>query len=175
MQLFYTNLLVIINFIKHIDNFFIFDIMKIKENIMTLIEKLLKSVSDDGCYKMANLYVGWIAVNYSVEFPTETRYRLIKKMQGPIICYKAPLSTIYTRVSNGIQYEKDIGTNNSLEVGDSYFDSVTPFIDFVHTYMYGFEKATKQQYLDKTSIVNLENLLQSHIQEQQDEQTQKQY
>ena len=143
---------------------------------MTLFEKLLKSVSNDGAYKMANLYVGWIAVNYSVEFPTETRYRLIKQMHGPIICYKAPLSTIYTRVSNGIEYEKDIGTNNSLEVGDSYFDRVSPFIDFVHTYMYGFEKATKQQYLDKTSIANLENLLQSALQEQeQSQQSQNQY
>lgn len=147
--------------------------MKLKENIMTLFEKLLKSVSNDGAYKMANLYVGWIAVNYSVEFPTDDRYRLIKQMHGPIICYKAPLSTIYTRVSNGIEYEKDIGTNNSLEVGDSYFDRVSPFIDFVHTYMYGFEKATKQQYLDKSSIVNLENLLQSALQEQ--EQSQNQY
>ena len=150
--------------------------MKIKEYIMTLFDKLLGIDVDNNSYKMANLYVGWISINEAIEFPDKDSYHLSFKLHGPIICYKSPLSSTYVRVSNGIEYLKNTQSNNSLEIGDSYFTIIDKFIDFVHKYMYGFEKATKEQYLAQEHILNIESLLQRHMEElEQTEQAQNQY
>ena len=131
---------------------------------MSLIAKLInKNDNLEDCYKLSNLYIGYIFFNSRVEMLDDDTCRIHGIMNGPIICHKPTLSSIYTRVSNGTEYLKENARNNSQEIGDSYFKIHKPLLDFVHTYMTGFEKATKNHYLDKADITNLERYLQENI------------
>ncbi len=129
---------------------------------MGLFDKLLNKDDDlTDSYKMGNLYVGYIFCNSEVKF-VDNICHTYGIMHGPIICYKPPMSSTFIRVSNGVQYLENTNRNNSQQVGDSYFKIIDNFINFVHTYMYGFEGATKRQYLHKDEIINVETLLQRH-------------
>lgn len=127
---------------------------------MSLLKKMFSKDKDwEDWYKMGNLYIGYIFFNQDIETLGNGQCKLHCIKQGPVICYKPKFSNIFTRISNGAQYLENTYENNSQEIGDTYFDILAPFIDFVHEYIGGFDDATKKDYLDKDHIIKLEEFL----------------
>ena len=139
---------------------------------------LLSKMIEDGkeWYRMGNLYFGYVCTNIDVEDLDEENCTVtyLRQPKSPIICYKPTLSKIYTRVSNDMKYLESTIENNSQEVGDSYFKITSRFIDFTHKYLVNFDKYTNKDYIDKQTIIKLEDFLAEKVLEIQSQDKQDQ-
>ena len=124
---------------------------------MGLLSRMIENGEE--WYRMGNLYIGYVCTNVDVEDLNDDECSVSYIKQGPIICYKPTFSKVYTRVSNDVEYLENTWENNSLEVGDSYFQITGSFVNFVREYLVNFDKATKIDHLGKRNIIKLEDLI----------------